>query len=78
MASLVPPSPLAQTLSERLAAQLRQKIADGALSPGQRLSEQALSDSLGVSRNTYYKYVRIDDQAKNGQRKTATAQEGDR
>lgn len=53
------PSPLAQTLSERLASQLRQKIAEGELSPGQRLSEQALSDELGVSRNTLREVFRL-------------------
>lgn len=40
------------TLSERVADQLRQKITAGEFQPGQRLSEQALSDSLGISRNT--------------------------
>jgi DNA-binding GntR family transcriptional regulator len=45
------PSP-AETLSERVGEQLRHKITQGELAPGQRLSEQALSDSLGVSRNT--------------------------
>jgi DNA-binding GntR family transcriptional regulator len=45
------PSP-AETLSERVGEQLRHKITQGELVPGQRLSEQALSDSLGVSRNT--------------------------
>ncbi len=44
--------PVAQTLSERVVEQLRQKITQGELSPGQRLSEQALSESLGISRNT--------------------------
>ncbi len=40
------------TLAERIAQQLRQKITDGELAPGQRLSEQALSEKLGTSRNT--------------------------
>ncbi|MDM0110088.1 GntR family transcriptional regulator [Variovorax sp. J22R24] len=46
------PSPEAQTLSERMAEQVRQKITQGEFLPGQRLSEQALSESLGISRNT--------------------------
>ncbi|RZI93935.1 MAG: GntR family transcriptional regulator [Variovorax sp.] len=54
-----PPSPVAQTLSERVAEQLRQKITQGEFSPGQRLSEQALSDSLGISRNTLREVFRM-------------------
>jgi len=46
------PPPLPQTLAERIAEQLRHKITRGEFAPGQRLSEQALSDSLGISRNT--------------------------
>ena len=41
-------------------------------------SVSEICEILGVSRNTYYKYVRLDDQAKNGKPKTATAPEGDR
>jgi DNA-binding GntR family transcriptional regulator len=52
-------SPLEQTLAERLAAQLRQRIAAGELAPGQRLPEQQLSDSLGVSRNTLREAFRV-------------------
>ncbi len=40
------------TLSERVAEALRRKITEGELAPGQRLSEQALSESLDISRNT--------------------------
>jgi DNA-binding GntR family transcriptional regulator len=40
------------TLGERVAEQLRQKITQGEFSPGQRLSEQALAESLKISRNT--------------------------
>ena len=47
------------TLSERVAEQLRQKITDGQFQPGQRLSEQALSDALGVSRNTLREVFRV-------------------
>lgn len=48
-----------QTLPERLAAQLRQRIASGELLPGQRLPEQALSESMGVSRNTLREAFRV-------------------
>jgi DNA-binding GntR family transcriptional regulator len=54
----VAPSP-AETLSERLGEQLRRKITQGEFAPGQRLSEQALSDSLGVSRNTLREAFRV-------------------
>ena len=53
-----PPS-LAPTLSERIADQLRQKITLGEFSPGQRLSEQALSENLGISRNTLREVFRV-------------------
>jgi len=54
-ASAAPPPALPAvplTLSERVAETLRQKITEGELAPGQRLSEQALSESLAISRNT--------------------------
>lgn len=35
-----------------VAAQLRQRIANGQLSPGAKLAEEALREALGVSRNT--------------------------
>jgi DNA-binding GntR family transcriptional regulator len=57
-ARTVIPSP-AEALSERLAEQLRRKITQGEFAPGQRLSEQALSDSLGVSRNTLREAFRV-------------------
>ena len=47
-----PPLPTAQALTERIAEQLRGEITEGRYPPGQRLSEQALSDDLGISRNT--------------------------
>lgn len=53
-----PPAP-DQTLAERLVDQLRQRIAAGELMPGQRLPEQQLSDSLGVSRNTLREAFRV-------------------
>ena len=39
-------------------------------------SVSEICEILGVSRNTYYKYVRIDDQAKDGKRKSPMAPEG--
>ena len=42
-----------------MAEQLRQKITRGEFLPGQRLSEQALSDSLGISRNTLREVFRM-------------------
>ncbi len=47
------------TLNERMADLLRQKIVRGEFSPGQRLSEAALSESLGISRNTLREVFRI-------------------
>ena len=38
--------------SSWVAAQLRQRIADGLLAPGAKLAEEALREALGVSRNT--------------------------
>lgn len=48
-----------QTLIERMAETLRQKITQGEFTPGQRLSEQVLSDSLGISRNTLREVFRV-------------------
>ncbi|CAN5839994.1 GntR family transcriptional regulator [soil metagenome] len=53
------PPPTVQTLSERMAEELRQRITRGEFSPGQRLSEQTLSDSLGISRNTLREVFRM-------------------
>jgi DNA-binding GntR family transcriptional regulator len=57
----LPASPplVAQTLAERMAEQLREKITQGEFLPGQRLSEQALSDNLGISRNTLREVFRL-------------------
>lgn len=52
-------SPAHQTLGERMAEQVRQKITRGEFAPGQRLSEQTLSDSLGISRNTLREVFRM-------------------
>lgn len=49
----------ALTLGERVAEQLRRKITQGELAPGQRLSEQALSDDLAISRNTLREVFRV-------------------
>ncbi|GIJ46777.1 GntR family transcriptional regulator [Virgisporangium aliadipatigenens] len=38
--------------SQLLAAKLRQRITEGVFRPGERLSEEALSEALNVSRNT--------------------------
>jgi DNA-binding GntR family transcriptional regulator len=54
-----PPPSTATTLSERTAEHLRQMITRGEFSPGQRLSEQALSESLGISRNTLREVFRM-------------------
>lgn len=49
----------AQTLNERVAELIRQKIVKGKFSPGQRLSEAVLSESLGISRNTLREVFRL-------------------
>ena len=51
--------PPALTLGERVAEQLREQITQGLYAPGQRLSEQALSESLGISRNTLREVFRM-------------------
>lgn len=53
------PAPAAQMLTERMAEQLRQKITQCEFSPGQRLSEAALSESLDISRNTLREVFRL-------------------
>ena len=47
------------TLNERTADLIRNKIVKGEFSPGQRLSEAALSESLAISRNTLREVFRI-------------------
>jgi DNA-binding GntR family transcriptional regulator len=42
-----------------MAEALRQKITQGEFTPGQRLSEQSLSESLGISRNTLREVFRM-------------------
>ena len=49
----------ALTLNERMAELIRQKIVKGEFSPGQRLSEATLSESLAISRNTLREVFRI-------------------
>ncbi len=49
----------ARTLNERIAELIRQKIVKGEFSPGQRLSEAALSESLDISRNTLREVFRL-------------------
>lgn len=45
--------------AERVAALLRDKIADGVFPPGTRLSEEAIGQALGVSRNTLREAFRL-------------------
>jgi DNA-binding GntR family transcriptional regulator len=47
------------TLNDRMADVLRQKIVQGELAPGQRLSEAALAQSLAISRNTLREVFRL-------------------
>ena len=48
-----------QTLNDRMAELIRQKIVHGEFTPGQRLSEAALSESLEISRNTLREVFRL-------------------
>lgn len=50
---------VAQTLSVTIAETIRQKITVGELTPGQRLSEAALSEELDISRNTLREVFRV-------------------
>lgn len=52
-------TPSAEALSERVVEQLRQRITQGVFAPAQRLSEQMISDELGVSRNTLREAFRV-------------------
>jgi DNA-binding GntR family transcriptional regulator len=45
--------------AERVADILRDRIIEGYFSPGQRLSEESISDALGVSRNTLREAFRL-------------------
>ncbi|MEV0385375.1 GntR family transcriptional regulator [Nonomuraea sp. NPDC050643] len=45
--------------AERVADILRDRISEGFFQPGQRLSEEAISDALGVSRNTLREAFRL-------------------
>jgi DNA-binding GntR family transcriptional regulator len=45
--------------AERVADVLRQRITEGVFPPGTRLSEEALKDALGVSRNTLREAFRL-------------------
>ena len=40
------------SVADRVAAELRQQLADGVLLPGTRLTESVIAEELGVSRNT--------------------------
>jgi DNA-binding GntR family transcriptional regulator len=59
MLSMKPEPSSTQTLNDRMAEQIRQKIVQGAFTPGQRLSEAALSESLEISRNTLREVFRL-------------------
>jgi len=48
-----------RTLGETVTAEIRRKLVDGELVPGQRLSEAALSESLDISRNTLREAFRV-------------------
>ncbi len=48
-----------KTLSEKVTDIVRQKLIIGELSPGQRLSEAALSEQLEISRNTLREVFRV-------------------
>lgn len=48
-----------QSLPEKLADTLRDNLIAGDFTPGQKLSEQTLSDHLGVSRNTLREAFRL-------------------
>ena len=52
-------APSALSLNDRTAELIRQKIVKGEFSPGQRLSEAALSESLEISRNTLREVFRL-------------------
>ncbi|MGW0805917.1 GntR family transcriptional regulator [Nonomuraea sp. NPDC002799] len=45
--------------AERVADILRERISEGFFQPGQRLSEEAISEALGVSRNTLRESFRL-------------------
>ncbi|EKT55578.1 GntR family transcriptional regulator [Providencia sneebia] len=51
--------PMTQTLSVTIAETIRYKITIGELTPGQRLSEAALSEELEISRNTLREVFRV-------------------
>lgn len=48
-----------QNLTERIAEEIRSQLVNGTLTPGQRLSEAALSESLEISRNTLREVFRM-------------------
>ena len=48
-----------QNLAHRTAEDIRQKLLAGACAPGQRLSEAAMAELLGISRNTLREAFRI-------------------
>lgn len=60
ISAMPPESPTSTlTLNKRTAELLRRQIVQGELVPGQRLSEVALSENLGISRNTLREVFRL-------------------
>ncbi len=47
------------TLQQRVAAQLRQRLIDGSLAPGSKLNERVLCEQLGVSRTPLREAIRM-------------------
>ena len=56
---VAPEAPEAANLAVSAAATLRQRLASGHYAPGQRLSERALGQELGISRNTLREAFRL-------------------
>lgn len=59
MASAAALPEIAPTLAEKVADRIRDRVIHGHFTPGQHLSEAALSESLAVSRNTLREVFRL-------------------
>lgn len=57
--SVVPVAEPGQTLAEAVADKIRAKVISGTLPPGSHLSEVALCEELGISRNTLREVFRL-------------------
>ncbi|MFC4224122.1 GntR family transcriptional regulator [Lysinibacter cavernae] len=53
------PAPVTPSLTDHVAANIRNKLVSGELVPGQQLSETSLSESLQISRNTLRETFRM-------------------